>query len=450
MKENLKKFKAKEFIILFFEIFLIFVILFGRSFTGLYLFGFRLGELMIGLSLVLFLYILYLYINKKFDYLPKKVVQTQLYLVALFLIINLINQTYFTDLYIFKSSSFIWTSFYFYIGIIYAKVKNENVRYLNLLSSSTYIVYILSSVHFPDFLWNIFLNYSDKVDFLKGSDLLLIFVLTNYLNKKYQKNRIIYLYNFFISSGLLLPILLFKSKGAFLPASIYVFVELILIYKFLWKNKLNSLIAIVLSMFVFSLSTLYIWGNFSFDKNPDSPNIIISNLANTGDAIQEISEEKNTIDAIFSLYYNPLNNRLMSTENMANWRLLIWQDVYWDLIENNKLLFGYGFENKIPAMEQRDRQGWDGENEHVHNFAINILARTGLIGLSMMLIFYYLLFREFLSEKKNFKDILLFIVPVLITASFDPALESVRFPFIYYFFLGLFYHDRNVNILDKH
>ena len=42
MKENLKKFKAKEFIILFFEIFLIFVILFGRSFTGLYLFGFRL------------------------------------------------------------------------------------------------------------------------------------------------------------------------------------------------------------------------------------------------------------------------------------------------------------------------------------------------------------------------------------------------------------------------
>ena len=330
------------------------------------------------------------------------------------------------------------------------KLKNENVRYLNLLSSSTYIVYILSSVHFPDFLWNIFLNYSDKVDFLKGSDLLLIFVLTNYLNKKYQKNRIIYLYNFFISSGLLLPILLFKSKGAFLPASIYVFVELILIYKFLWKNKLNSLIAIVLSMFVFSLSTLYIWGNFSFDKNPDSPNIIISNLANTGDAIQEISEEKNTIDAIFSLYYNPLNNRLMSTENMANWRLLIWQDVYWDLIENNKLLFGYGFENKIPAMEQRDRQGWDGENEHVHNFAINILARTGLIGLSMMLIFYYLLFREFLSEKKNFKDILLFIVPVLITASFDPALESVRFPFIYYFFLGLFYHDRNVNILDKH
>ena len=201
---------------------------------------------------------------------------------------------------------------------------------------------------------------------------------------------------------------------------------------------------------MYFLYLLFIYGKLFIYKNPDSPNIIISNLANTGDAIQEISEEKNTIDAIFSLYYNPLNNRLMSTENMANWRLLIWQDVYWDLIENNKLLFGYGFENKIPAMEQRDRQGWDGENEHVHNFAINILARTGLIGLSMMLIFYYLLFREFLSEKKNFKDILLFIVPVLITASFDPALESVRFPFIYYFFLGLFYHDRNVNILDKH
>ena len=68
---------------------------------------------MIGLSLVLFLYILYLYINKKFDYLPKQVVQTQLYLVALFLIINLINQTYFTDLYIFKSSSLYGLHFIF-------------------------------------------------------------------------------------------------------------------------------------------------------------------------------------------------------------------------------------------------------------------------------------------------------------------------------------------------
>ena len=70
---------------------------------------------------------------------------------------------------------------------------------------------------------------------------------------------------------------------------------------------------------------------------------------------------------------------------------------FWDL-EKDKLLTGYGYGSIIPAMEQRDRQGWDGENEHVHNFAINILARSGFVGFSLMILFYFFSSKNFLKK----------------------------------------------------
>jgi len=67
-----------------------------------------------------------------------------------------------------------------------------------------------------------------------------------------------------------------------------------------------------------------------------------------------------------------------------------------------------------------------------------------------MILFYFFLVKEFLEkDRKNFNDILIFILPILITASFDPALESVRFPLIFYTFLGIFYTDRNLKIFNK-
>ena len=451
MKINHKNIFIINFLTITFEVFLTFVILFGRSFTGIYIFGFRIGELLIGLLIMIFPFTFYMYIKKNFQYISKRVVEIQTALVIFFILSVLLNGNNLTNLYIFKSSTFIWTTFFLYIGILYSKFAINKLRFFNILWLSTYIAYILSAVYFPDFIWNFFSEHSDKVDFIKGSDLLLIFVLTNYLNKKYSNNNYLYIFNFFISSGLLLPMLLFKSKGAFLPAFIYILFELLYSKKYFYKHRLSTLLALFFTGFIFSFSTLYIWGDFSFSKNPqDTVVSIVSNLSSTGEALQEISEQKNTIDAFFSLYYNPLNNRLMSTEGMANWRLLIWQDVFWDLEKKDKLLTGYGYGSIIPAMEQRDRQGWDGENEHVHNFAINILARSGFVGFSLMILFYFFLVKEFLEkDRKNFNDILIFILPILITASFDPALESVRFPLIFYTFLGIFYTDRNLKIFNK-
>ena len=62
------------------------------------------------------------------------------------------------------------------------------------------------------------------------------------------------------------------------------------------------------------------------------------------------------------------------------WRLDIWQDIIYDLDDNNKLLFGYGYEDIIPVMKWENgyRLGLDGLNEHVHNNWFNIFARGGL------------------------------------------------------------------------
>ena len=87
--------------------------------------------------------------------------------------------------------------------------------------------------------------------------------------------------------------------------------------------------------------------------------------------LESIVESKNT-SMIFSSFYIQ-DGRLYSTENNANWRLEIWQDVIFNLNKNNLLLTGYGYSSTIPEMELPHRQGSDGTNENVHNFIINIL-----------------------------------------------------------------------------
>ena len=42
---------------------------------------------------------------------------------------------------------------------------------------------------------------------------------------------------------------------------------------------------------------------------------------------------------------------------------------------NRTILFGYGYKDKIPAMNIEERQGIDLKNENVHNNFVNILAR---------------------------------------------------------------------------
>ena len=60
-------------------------------------------------------------------------------------------------------------------------------------------------------------------------------------------------------------------------------------------------------------------------------------------------------------------------------------------MNSNHLFFtGYGFNDKIPAMNDPLRAGDDGLNENIHNFMLNVFARGGF-SLLIYLIFLVLI-----------------------------------------------------------
>ena len=426
MKYSLLSKKLFEYI----YIFLIFSIVFlGRPFTGIILFGFRLGEILVGAGLILFFGIALKF--KLFKDLSQ-IFYTHLSLVILFFAYVLFNGFGQFDTYIFKSSSFIWMISYIYLGYFLSKIHNISNTFL-LFSIPLFLIFVFSFYKYPQFLIDFFTNYSDKFDFPKGSDLLLLLVLSNYLIKNYINNKEYYFWYFFITFSVFLPGLLFKSKGAFLPAALIVIVELVSMRKFLISNYFKSAFALLIGVLLFISSTLFIWGDLTFGRIAEIEEDEISNIVS--DTLSKNVKKNETDEIFYSFYFS--ENRLFSTNNTANWRLQIWQDVYYDLLEQNKLLFGYGYFEIIPAMDTPVRQGNDGTNEHVHNFMINILARAGILGVVAYLFLIYQIIKLY-YEKQDDYQILNFIFPLLLTSFFDSSLESVRFPFITYTFIGFF------------
>jgi O-antigen ligase len=163
----------------------------------------------------------------------------------------------------------------------------------------------------------------------------------------------------------------------------------------------------------------------------------------TGLALSNLVKNKNTIDSLFSLYFD--DGRLYSTEGNLNWRLEIWQDVIFDLNDKDILLTGYGYDSVIPAMERPDRQGlmsYDKEqgnsmivNENVHSYIVNILARGGLIQVVLIILFYLMLL--YTIPPKRREHMLQFLIPFLLCSMFDIGMEGVQYPIL--FFLSLSY-----------
>ena len=68
-----------------------------------------------------------------------------------------------------------------------------------------------------------------------------------------------------------------------------------------------------------------------------------------------------------------------------------WQDVIEDSVQEQSYIYGIGYKNKIPAMEDPSRSGRDGTNENVHNFLINNYARGGIVYLLLTAYFFGLI-----------------------------------------------------------
>jgi len=149
---------------------------------------------------------------------------------------------------------------------------------------------------------------------------------------------------------------------------------------------------------------------------------------------------KKDITSVFLGFYITNYGYLDSTDPTTSWRLDIWQDVFYDMKSKNILIKGYGYNEIIPVMTDPTapgRLGWDGLNENVHNYFVNILARGGLFQLLIALCFHIYLVWYFKKRHGNYR-ILSFTLPLLFIASLDAAMEGVNFPIIFYSLYGYF------------
>ena len=399
------------------------------------------GELIIGFFLITNLVILFSpvkFLKTNVDY-DNRIIYIYKLIILSFFVILLLNNGSFTDLYSYKSSSYIWM-----IGaLIFSSYLVEDIfrKKIIFIAIVFYLVYQFSTIHYPESLISFFENYSDKFDFQKGSDLLIIYVVSILFIQRNMKNKFNAFGIFLASSAILLPLFLYKSKGAFLPAILFVLYYLFLSRKLITAQLLKSALVGFLSLILFIVSTFEVYGNLNFKKmgmdgyNSAEELTQLFTINELDKGLTAITSEKNTDKFFLSFFI--MDGRLYSREMMANWRLEIWQDILRDLNNENRFLKGYGYNEIIPAMDLVHRRGTDGTNENPHNFVFYILARGGLIQLILFASFYLSIIVFYHKKFKNY-NILIFLVPILTTSLFDASLESIRFPLIFYSFLSYF------------
>ncbi len=456
MRKMLFENKVGKIISTLYFINLFLYLLFGRPYSGLYISTFRLGELIIGFFLILNLLILflptrYLKTNINFD---NKILYLYKLIILSFFIILFINDGSLTNLYSFKSSSYIWmTGALIFSGFLVENIfKKKNIFVLVMF----YLVYQFSTIHYPVSIINFFETYSDKFDFQKGSDLLIIYVVSILFIQRNLKNKFTSFSIFLASSAILLPLFLYKSKGAFLPAILFILYYLYLSRNIITKDLIKTLGISLVSLILFIVSTFEVYGNLNFKKmgmdgyssTEELTQLFTINELDKG--LTAITSEKNTDKFFLSFFI--MDGRLYSREMMANWRLEIWQDILRDLNNDNRFLRGYGYNEIIPAMDLVHRRGTDGTNENPHNFIFYILARGGIMQLLLFAAFYIQLLLFYYRKYKNL-NILIYVVPILTTSLFDASMESIRFPLIFYSFLSYFMmysvFGENLSMADK-
>ena len=416
-------------------------ILFGRSFSGLEVLNFRIGEWVTALCFLLS----FIFIFSKFERYEKYFIGKRIHFIHKLIIISfflelVLNFPINRSTYIFKSSSYIWIIVSLYVGIfIFSKINYES-QFFNLFFAFLPIIFIFQTTFYPELIQDFFIEFSDKFEFLKAGDVLLVFVLSLLVLQNSLSNSLNYITIFLFSFSIFLPYFLYASKGAFLAVIVFFLLQLNSIKIIFTKFSIKNLFILFSSVFLFFSSTFYIYGNFIFEKIPGESNELVVSL-DVVDSLTAIVEERNTTEALFSFYVD--NGRLYSQDVTANWRLQIWQDIIEDLSESKNILFGYGYNEIIPAMDDKERRGSDGKNENVHNYFFNIFARGGLFQLLLICFFHIYIIFYYLRKFKNYK-ILKYMIPIFVVSFFDTSMESVRFPFIYYSFLGYFFNEDSI------
>ncbi len=410
-------------------------ILFARSFVGIYIFGFRLGELVVvGTFIVSIIFLIYIPKLLKLNNFHKSLFKIQKVIILSFIPISLLTNSNLLDTYAYKSSSYIWTLTILYFGIFFLKDLEKNKLFFYAIFTVLPVLYLISTGFYPNFIMDFFNTYSDKFQFIKGSDLMLSYIVISLTIFKFKGVNDYTVLHLFILSAVYFPLLLFNSRGAFISAFIFFLTQLIHVRKYLFKFKLKSIAILLLSYLFFYGSVLQVYGEFTFIKLGEGaqPDIV-------SQQVTDIVNQKNTKEAFYGFYIE--NGRLFSKDNTTNWRLDIWQDVFEDMNDKGIFLTGYGYKEIIPVMldpSAPGRLGRDGLNENVHNYFVNIFARGGIFQFLLFIAFYIRLIQISKQINGNY-EILYLLIPVFLNSSFDANLEGVQYPMIFFSFMGYLY-----------
>ena len=235
------KYKSSIFNSLF--ILILMILVNGRSLMGLYLFGFRLAELLTGFSI--FLIFLLIYKIKFFrENLGPKFVNSFLILVFYFFVLNLINSANFLDLYLYKSSVYIWYISFMFFGLVVFKNLEFTKNYFYIGYLGLFIQFMFNVIYYPDFLTQFFNEYSDKTQFLKGAEIAIFFIVVTFFTNKYiEKGLLVDL--FVLTSSIYIPLIFFKSRSAAIALFIYIAVMVYRKKRYFFIHHLILLIRIL-------------------------------------------------------------------------------------------------------------------------------------------------------------------------------------------------------------
>ncbi len=443
-------------------ILLFFLIVFTRSFAGIYIFGIRLGEYLVAFGLVSSLIIFFL--PNKFIKAPNLIHNIFRLILISFFITLLVTDASFVDTYTYKTSSYIWTAAYFFIGYYFLENRiSSKVLYVFLFGY--FVLYVFGTGNYPDALINWFKDFGDKFTFVKASDMVLATVLINLISVNKLKKSHSYII-FVISVSTFIPLITQMSRMALASLVIFTLIYLFLNFKFIFFSVKNLIILLTLSPLIFFLSTFRVT-QFDFSSIPTDNLENVKLVSVVDEELDKITRihDNTQIDTFMSLYfeqryvpnvaYNRDNNtlvdtgwhnKLISTDGTFNWRLSMWQDLYYYQASENKLIFGYGYNEFLPVFnlaydsQNMFRVGHDKSNEHVHNYLVNIFGRGGISQLFLVSFLHFIMYFFYYKKFKN-HNILLLVIPALLNSMTDIAMEGVQFPINFYLLYGYFFSE---------
>jgi hypothetical protein len=420
------------------------LMLFARPYVGLTFRGILLGQVVIAGCLFLFILTFVPHFSQIVkNYAGERFIITYQLIVLSFAILAILSKSNFLDPYPYKTSSYIWTISILIVSILFFEKVDIEYKYFKIYLVIPFFIYLFSTGNYPDIVINFFKANSDKFQFLKASDLMITVITVNIFTKRLIKNE----YTRFIyiawTSAAFIPLLLFMSRGSFLGLTVYLLIESYYSRSLFKKRPAKASIVLLSTTIIFTFSLFYVDYLYVNEETKtlnyeDAFQIVLEPGfgSSFSSSINDLALKDDSRKIFFSFYMH--YGRIESKDPTTNWRLDIWQDIVYDQIDENRLFTGYGYKEILPQMTDPTapgRLGRDGLNENVHSYIFNIIARGGFIQFFLFMYLYFCIFKKWFEKNKNFSVITL-ILPVILTASLDIAMEGVQYPLIFFFALG--------------